>query len=238
MFLGHYAVALGAKKAAPATSLGTFILAAQLVDLLWPVFLLLGWERVRIDPGNTAVTPLDFVSYPWTHSLVAMAGWGLALGVAYWLVRRYPRGAVVVAMLVVSHWILDALVHGPDLPITPGGETRVGLGLWDSLPATLALELGLFAAGAWIYSRVTEPVDRVGTWSFRALIAVLALIYAGNLFGGAPPGETEVAVVTLGLWLFVPWGYWIDRHRRVRSAPRPAGGGVSPRRNPPRRAGV
>lgn len=216
MFLGHYAVALGAKKAAPGTSLGTFILAAQLVDLLWPVFLLLGWERVRVDPGNTAVTPLDFVSYPWTHSLVATAAWGIALGLAYWLVRRYPRGAVVVGLLVISHWVLDALVHAPDLPVTPGGETRVGLGLWDSLPATLVLELGLFAAGAWIYSRATEAVDRTGAWSFRALIAVLALIYAGNLFGGAPPGETEVAVVTLGLWLFVPWGYWIDRHRRAR----------------------
>lgn len=218
MFLGHYAVAMGAKKAAPLTSLGTCILAAQLLDLLWPVFLLLGWERVRIDPGNTAVTPLDFVAYPISHSLLAVLGWGLALGAGYWLVRRYPRGAIVVAALVVSHWFLDAIVHRPDLPLAPGDGIRVGLGLWNSLPATLVVEVGLFAVGAWLYTRVTEPLDRVGTWSFATLVTVLGLIYVMNLFGGVPPGETEVAVVTLGLWLFVPWGYWIDRHRRPRPA--------------------
>lgn len=219
MFLGHYAVALSAKKAAPATSLGTSILAAQLLDVLWPMFLLLGWEHVRIDPGNTAVTPLDFVAYPASHSLLAVIGWAAAAGVVYWLVRRYPRGALVVALLVVSHWLLDAVVHRPDLPLTPGGDARVGLGLWNSLPATLVVEFGLFALGVWLYTRVTEAVDAVGRWSFWSLVAVLALIYVASLFGGAPPGETEIAVVGLGLWLFVPWGYWIDRHRRLRRAP-------------------
>lgn len=218
MFLGHYAVAMGAKRIAPATSLGTLILAAQLLDLLWPKFLLLGWERVRIDPGNTAVTPLDFVSYPISHSLLAVAGWAAVLGGGYWVVRRYPRGAAVVGLLVVSHWLLDAIVHRPDLPLTPGGDARVGLGLWNSVPATLAVEFGLLALGVRVYTRLTEPADGVGKWSFWSFVAVLVLIYLGNVFGGETPGETEIAIAGLGLWLFVAWGYWIDRRRRLRQA--------------------
>lgn len=219
MFLGHYAAALAAKKAAPRASLGTFILAAQLVDLLWPAFLLLGLEHVRVDPGNTAFTPLDFVSYPITHSLLAVLGWGALLGGIYRVARRYPRGGWIVAALVVSHWILDALTHRPDLPLIPGGETMVGLGLWNSVAATIVVEAALFVGAVWLYARTTRAIDRTGRWGFRSLVAVLTVIYVGNLFGPPPPGEQEIAIVSLVLWLFVPWGYWIDRHRIA-----PAGG--------------
>jgi hypothetical protein len=220
MLLGHYAVAFAAKRAAPQTSLGTLILAAQLPDLLWPILLLAGLESVRVDPGNTAFTPLDFVSYPISHSLLAVLGWGAALGGVYMLIRRYRRGAWVVGLAVVSHWILDAVTHRPDLPITPGGDTLVGLGLWNSVPATLVLELALFAGAVGLYARTAPAADATGRWAFRGLVATLALIYLGNLLGGAPPGPTEIAVVSLGLWFFVPWGYWIDRHRPVRAGPR------------------
>ena len=128
MFIGHFGVGFGAKAAAPRVSLGTLLLAAQFLDLLWPIFLLLGIESVRIDPGNTAVTPLDFVSYPLTHSLLTGVGWGGLLGGAYALHRRWLRGAVVVAATVVSHWVLDWVSHRPDLPLIPGGN-KVGLGL-------------------------------------------------------------------------------------------------------------
>jgi len=112
------------------------------------------------------------------------------------------------------------VTHRPDLPITPGGDTLVGLGLWNSVPATLVLELALFAGAVGLYARTAPAADATGRWAFRGLVATLALIYLGNLLGGAPPGPTEIAVVSLGLWFFVPWGYWIDRHRPVRAGPR------------------
>lgn len=221
MFLGHYAAAMAGKKAAPNASLGTFILAAQFVDLIWPPLLLLGLEHVRVDPGNTAFTPLEFASYPISHSLLAVLGWGALVGGIYWLARRYPRGAMVAAALVVSHWVLDAVVHRPDLPLVPGGDTLVGLGLWNSVPATLILETLLFAAAIWLYTRATRPADAIGRWGFRGLVAVLGLIYVGSVFGPPPPGEREIAIVSLSLWVFVPWGWWVDHHRVSRSTTSP-----------------
>jgi membrane-bound metal-dependent hydrolase YbcI (DUF457 family) len=147
MFLGHFGVGLGSKSLAPKTSLGTLFLAAQFVDLLWPTLLLVGLERVEIAPGITRVTPLDFVHYPITHSLLAVIGWSLAFGAVYYALRRYPRGAWVCGAAVLSHWLLDAVVHRPDLPLFPGGTTRIGLGLWNSVPVTLALEFGILALG-------------------------------------------------------------------------------------------
>src|SRR5512140_353605 len=117
MFLGHIGVALAAKRAAPRTSLGTLVAASVWIDLVWPVLLLAGVERVRIDPGNTAVTPLDFEHYPFTHGAVAVAIWALAFGAAYLARTGYRRGAIVAAVLVASHWVLDAVVHRPDLPL-------------------------------------------------------------------------------------------------------------------------
>src|SRR5512137_1303143 len=115
MFLGHFGLALAAKRASPRTSLGTLVAAAQWIDLVWPALVLAGVEIVRIDPGNTRVTPLDFESFPWTHSLLLVAAWSALLGGAYLLRTRNRRGALVVAALVVSHWVLDAVVHRPDL---------------------------------------------------------------------------------------------------------------------------
>jgi len=215
MFLGHYGVALAAKKVAPRVSLGTMILSAQFADLLWPVFLLLGLEHVRIDPGNTVVTHLDFQDYPITHSLVGGLAWSVLFGVVYYLLRRSSRGAWVVGAGVISHWVLDVIVHRPDLPLVPGGAVRVGLGLWNSVPATLVLEFGLLLLGLLVYTRATAPVDRTGRFALWALIGLLIVIYLANLFGPPPPSSMVIGYAGLAGWLFVPWGYWIDRHRRV-----------------------
>lgn len=212
MFLGHYAVALGAKKAAPKTSLGTLVLAAQFADLLWPVLLLAGLEHVRIAPGVTVVTPLDFADYPISHSLTALLGWALLGGGLYWLIRR-TRAAWVVAAAVVSHWVLDFVVHRSDLPVYPGAGPRLGLGLWNSLPATLAVEFGLFALGIFLYVHTTVARDGIGRYAFWALVAVLGVLYLGALFGPPPPDVTTLATTALAGWLFVLWGYWVDRHR-------------------------
>ena len=139
MFLGHYAVALAAKRAAPRTSLGTLIFAAQWLDELWPILLLAGVERVRIVPGLMAANPLDFVSYPISHSLLMAIVWGAVIGGIYFAVRRYVSGAWIVALAVVSHWVLDLVVHRPDLPVWPGSATRVGLGLWNSIAVSAAV---------------------------------------------------------------------------------------------------
>jgi hypothetical protein len=215
MFIGHYAVALAAKKAVPRTSLGSLILAAQFLDLLWPVLLLLGVEHVRIDPGNTVVTPLDFYDYPISHSLLGAAGWSVLLGGAFLLFRKSKHAAWVIAACVFSHWVLDFLVHRPDLPLAPGSTIYAGLDIWNSLAGTLILELGLLAAGVIIYLRTTRAKDRTGVLSFWGLVLFLVVIYFMNLFGPPPPGEQEIAIVANAAWLMVFWGYWIDRHREM-----------------------
>jgi hypothetical protein len=225
MFIGHYAVALAAKKVAPRLSLGTLFLSVQLPDLLWPFFLLFGLEHVRIDPGNTAFTPFDFYDYPWSHSLVGVLVLGLLAGVAYFALRRSLAGAAVVGAGVVSHWVLDAITHRPDLPLYPGGAARVGLGLWNSLLGTVVVELGVFVLAVVLYARLTAARDKVGNLGFLLLVFVLGLIWVGNFTGPPPPSQTAVALATLGLWLFVGWGYWVDSHRQAKSSA--AGGGLA-----------
>jgi hypothetical protein len=215
MFLGHFGVGFGAKAAAPRSSLGTLFLAAQFVDLLWPTLLVLGLERVEISPGVTRVTPLAFTYYPISHSLLAVLLWGLGFGAVYYLVRRYPRGAWVCGLAVISHWLLDLVVHRPDLPLAPGVSLLVGLGLWNSLPATLVVELGIFAVGIGLYVRTTSASDRVGSVGLWSLVAFLLLIYLTSVFGQPPPNVSALAWVGHAQWLLIIWGYWIDRHRKT-----------------------
>lgn len=213
MFLGHFAVAMAAKRAAPRASLGALFAAAQWPDLLWPVLLLLGVEHVSVAPGDTAFTPLSFDSYPVSHSLVATLAWALAGGVLWWLLRRDAGGAGLIAGLVLSHWLLDALTHRPDLQLAPWNEARVGLELWRSVPLTMAVELLLFAAGvwAWLGSDSLRPGRRIAAWS---LVAFLLVVYVMNVFGPPPPSPMAVASVTLSMWLLVVWAWAADRPAR------------------------
>jgi hypothetical protein len=212
MFIGHFALGLAAKRATPRVSLAVLFAAAQLADILWPIFLAVGLEQVRIDPGNTAFTPLDFVSYPYSHSLATLIVWGLVFG---WLVAARSRRAafVLIASLVVSHWVLDFVTHRPDMPLYPGGP-KVGLGLWNSVPATVALEVPMYLAGLWLYFRATRPRDAIGRWGFALLAVTLLFIYVGNLAGPPPPSVTAIWILGIvGGPLFLVWSWWVDRHR-------------------------
>ena len=222
MILGHYGAAFAAKRVAPGTSLGTLNFAAQFLDELWPILVLLGVEHVRVVPGLMPANPLDFVYYPYSHSLAAALVWGLLLSAIYFVMRRDRRSAIVVGLLVVSHWILDLPMHRPDLPPWPGSATRVGLGAWRSIPLTIVLELAFFLGGLAIYLRTTRARDRIGSWALWAMVVVLLLILASGFISAPPPNERAVGFGALGLWLFVPWGYWIDRHREVVGRPAPA----------------
>lgn len=215
MFIGHFAVGYAAKRAAPRLSLGLLFAAAQLPDLLWPVLVALGVERVRIDPGNTVVTPLDFISYPWSHSLLALIVWGAIFGVLARALSHDRRAFFVVAALVVSHWVLDFLTHRPDMPLYPGGP-KEGLGLWNSTWGTVLVEVSMYLVGLWIYLQATRARDATGRWASGALALVLLVIYGANLAGPAPPSVTAIWMAGMaGGVLFCAWAWWSDRHRQA-----------------------
>jgi hypothetical protein len=217
MFLGHFALALAAKKAAPKASLGTLVLSAQFADCLWPVLLLLGVEQVRIVPGLMRASPFDFISYPISHSLLMQLVWGLLFGVVYLLWRRDIRTAIVLSVLLPTHWLLDYFAHRPDMPFYPGGGPKVGLGMWNSLPLTLLVEYGLFIAGLTIYLTSTRPKagpHKSGrNYAFWSLIIFLALVYPASLFGPPPPSVRALAISALAIWLTIPWAAAADRRR-------------------------
>lgn len=218
MFIGHFALGFGAKKGAPEVSLGTLFLAAQFADLLWPVLLLAGVERVEIRPGATPVNAFAFTHYPWSHSLVALAAWGVLFALAHRAARRPPaRVSFLLAALVVSHWALDFATHLPDMPLAPSGPF-VGLGLWRSRPATIGVETALYLLGVAVYVRTTAARDRTGSLALWTLVVFLLAFYLGSVFAPPPPNVTAVALGTLSMGLIVAWAYWLDRHRR------PAGG--------------
>ncbi len=215
MFIGHFAVGFASKRMAPRASLGVLIAAPLLLDLLWPIFLLLGWESVRIDPGNTAFTPLVFDSYPISHSLVTSIGWALLFALSYWSLTRDRRAAWVIGLGVASHWVLDFVTHRPDMPVAPGGAARLGLGLWNSVPATIVVEGLMFAAGVWIYRATTLARDRIGHYGFVSLVALLIVLYADAAQGSPPPSVQVLKTVSLGIWMFPFLAAWVDRHRVV-----------------------
>jgi len=228
MFVGHFAVGFAARRAAPEASLGTLFFAAQFADLLWPTLVLAGVESFAIRPGLTPVSPLEFTGYPWSHSLLMLAVWGLLVGLAVRGRRSNWRVAAVVTGVVVSHWLLDWVSHVPDLPLAPGGGPRLGLGLWRSRPASFAVELALLAVGVTLYARATRPRDRVGRWGLIGLVALLAGIYVASFLGPPPPGEAAVVWSAEAGWLFVAAGWWVDRHRTA-----PAGAGAAGRERRP-----
>lgn len=213
MFIGHFAIGFGIRRTDQIISLGTAFIAVQFLDLLWPVLVITGIERVEVDVGNTAFTPLNFTHYPYSHSLLAALFWSIVFGAVCYFIYRRSRTAFIAGTLVFSHWILDLITHTNDLPLTPWSEMKVGLGLWNSIAGTMMVEMGLFLTGVYIYFKNTVAINRKGNLLLFGLIAFLLITYFANILGPPPPSGREVAMVALSMWLLVGWGYWIDRNR-------------------------
>ena len=213
MFIGHYALGLAAKRAAPRTSLATLLIAPTLADLLWPVFLLLGWEHVHAVPSTNPFLVGWFDSYPYSHSFLMLLVWGALFGFLYRARTGDKRGALVIGLLVVSHWVLDVITHRPDMPIYPGGP-QVGLGLWNSASATIVVEALMLLGGLMIYTRATRARDAIGRWGFWSMIALLVISYVASL---TTPPPSSIIVLAVGAiifgWVFVLFAWWVDRHR-------------------------
>jgi hypothetical protein len=212
VFIGHFAVAFAAKKIAPRTSLGTLVLAAEWVDLIFPILILAGLEHAGIKPGDNAFLRVDLTDYPISHSLVAVLGWSALLGGLVLWRTRDRTASLVVGAAVLSHWLLDFVSHTPDVPLWPDGPL-VGLGLWRSVGATVMVEGLLFAVGLWLYFGATTARDRPGRWGAAALAVFLVLLYIGDLASPPPPDVRAFAVVGLAGWLLPLWAWWADRHR-------------------------
>ncbi|RPI04501.1 MAG: hypothetical protein EHM64_09730 [Ignavibacteriae bacterium] len=213
MFIGHFAVGLGAKKAAPRIKLGTLFFAAQFLDLLWPLLILAGIEHVRINPHVIPFLRLELYDYPVSHSLLTSLLWSGLIGSAYYLLHKNRRHAVILGCVVLSHWLLDFISHVPDLPLAPGSSFYVGLGLWNSTVATIVIESLLFIAGFVLYLRSTTAKDKTGVIALWTLVIFLAVSYISNIIAPPPADAGPVGWLALSMWIFIPWGNWIDRHR-------------------------
>lgn len=218
MFIGHIAVGFASKRFAPRTSLVLLLAAPMFADLLWPLFLLTGAESVRIDPA-AKWSSLDFVSYPWSHSLLMLAVWASLFAGIYWLATRYRAGAAVLWIGVVSHWVLDWISHRPDMPLWPGSSLH-GLGLWNSIPATMTVELGMLAVGVLLYVRATRARDRIGLYAMVAFIVLTIYVEISSPFGAPPPSVSAIIWMSLiAEPVLLLWAWWFDRHRTPRETP-------------------
>jgi hypothetical protein len=215
MFIGHFGAGFAGKKFSKTASLGTYFMAAQWIDLIWPILLLLGIERVEIQPSASAVTPLNFSYYPFTHSLIGVIVWGILFGLVYYFIKKNLKVSIILGLLVISHWFLDLIVHIPDLPIFPGEGIKVGLGLWNNFMGTVILEILIFGICAYLYLSATKSKNKAGTYSFIGLVVFLILIYIVNLLGPPPDSVEAIGIVGNAQWLIILWGYWIDKNREV-----------------------
>ncbi len=213
MFIGHFALGFAAKKLSPRTSLAVLLVAPLFVDLVFPVLLLAGIERARIEPGATAFFPVVLEHLPWSHSLLFTILWSVLFGAAVFAGTRDRRAGLVSGALVLSHWVLDLVTHEPDLALTPWTDTKLGLGLWNSVPGTLVTELVLYCAGVWVYYAATRPLDRAGKVGPLILAGFLLAAYLGNSFGPPPPSIELFAATILSSVVLIPIIWWLDRHR-------------------------
>jgi hypothetical protein len=217
MFLGHYGVAFALKRVEPKLSLGTLFVAVQLLDLLWGFFVLLGWEHARIIPGFTAVTPLEFWDYPITHSLVGAFAWSVVAAACYysWPTRdttHHWQAAAVVGVAVLSHYLLDVLVHLPDLPVIGNDSPKLGLGLWNHPVATMVAELFVFGLGLALYLALRSKRHPVRAGRLAVLVIVLLGTYFASVYGPLPPSMTAVAVSDIVfILLAAALAAWADR---------------------------
>jgi hypothetical protein len=203
MLAGHYSAAFLAKAVEPRVPLWLLMLAAQLTDIVWACLVLLGVEHLRVDP-SLASNPLDLYDMPYTHSLVGTLVWA---ALAYAIVKQWlgsRRAALVTSATVLSHWVLDLVVHRPDLTLW-GSAPKLGLSVWEHPRLALALELGLLLGSAWIYVRV-QGIPPAGRRGVALLTAALAVVQLSTAFAPPPLGPTGVAITALLLFFATAWG--------------------------------
>jgi membrane-bound metal-dependent hydrolase YbcI (DUF457 family) len=219
MFIGHFGIAFGLKRLAPRASMGELVAATVWADILWTVFLLLGWEHARISAGDTKWTPLDLYDYPWSHSLLLLLVWAVVLGALHKTWRNDWPGSVAIALGVASHWVLDWISHRADMPLYPYGP-KYGLGLWNSVTGTLVVELAIFFGGVGLYAWATRARDRSGRWGFWTYVALLLVLFIGDRFSTPPENINGIAWTGLiATVVLVGWAWWFDRHRRTGEVP-------------------
>ena len=212
MFVGHLAVGLTGKRLEPKISLGTWMLAVLLADLIVFPLLIAGIERVRVQPG--VATNRVIADMPYSHSLLIDAIWAGLFAGFYFIWRRYARGTWLLFAAVLSHWVLDFISHRPDMPLAPGTRAVFGLGLWNSIPATLIVEGGFWILAISIYARATKPKKRAGVYAFWIGVVLLTLAWYGNITSGMDPDPVRAGISGLiFFWLIVAWAYWINRLR-------------------------
>ena len=223
MLVGHFGVALGAKRLAPKASVGTLMLASLLPDLLVWV-LLAGIEHARIHPGITRTNALDLYDIPISHSLLMDAIWGFLFAGAYFLWRRYGLGSWIILALVLSHWLLDFLSHRPDMPLAPGIHQYFGLGIYNSPFAMLLVEGLIWFAGTIVYSRFTRPRKRLGAYLFWSVASLLTAVWVISLGGAAPSALPPAGISSLIFFsIVVPLAYLIDFLRPAKEQSPPLG---------------
>jgi len=216
MFVGHYAVSLALKKFEKRASLGVLFLAVQFVDILFMPFVLLGIERMNIVPGFTESTHFELEYVPYTHSLVGSVFWAaVAYAVFRWLFVKKQSVALVVAVAVFSHWLLDLITHTPDLPLWTDDTMKLGLGLWNSAAATYALEAIMLITALWLYVRQTQASSTLGKYGMPVFVVVMLLINIVNIYGPPPAGgKVEMAISAMVAYLaFAGIAFWLDRKR-------------------------
>jgi hypothetical protein len=223
MLVGHFAVGLIGKRAAPQASLGTLVLASMLPDFLGFVFILTGLEHWRMVPGGRGIDSVQLYDIALSHSLATDILWALLVAAAYGWRRRYSAGAAMLSVAVVSHWVLDFISHRSDMPLAPGVARVYGLGLWASLPWTAVVEGGLWLASLIVYVRTTRAKNRAGVYAFWLVVALLTTSWISNFVTTAPPAAQSPvtgSIVALGFFsLMVAWAFWMNR---VRPLPTPS----------------
>jgi membrane-bound metal-dependent hydrolase YbcI (DUF457 family) len=220
MFVGHYGPSFAIKSLRPAIPLWALFIAVQLVDVAWALLVLFGVEKVRIVPGITASNPLDLYYMPYTHSLVAAVIWSVTVAVVVMLLPRIATrsAAIWIGAAVFSHWVLDVLVHRPDLPIYDD-TMKIGLGLWNFPAIALALEVALLFGGMVMYLRVTKPINAVGRFGLPVFGVVMVAIQSYVFFGPAPTSPAAAATTALVSYVvFAALAEWLARQRRHAAA--------------------
>ena len=210
MFVGHYGVSFVAKRADASIPLWVLFLAVQWLDVMWAPLVMLGIEKVRIVPGFTATNPLDLYYMPYTHSLIAALVWSAAAVGAYRFVSgANSRAGLLIGLAVFSHWILDCIVHVPDLPLYDN-VMKVGLGLWNYPIAAFSLEAGFLLVAMLLYLR-SSHVRRTAVIAFGL---VMLSVHAYVFFGPPPVSPDAAAATALGAYGIFALVIWLLVDRR------------------------